>query len=388
MPLEATGDPVTNGLSSLEKRVLNPRPFRHYRKTYSLMEVRVGLCVLALLASIAAWISWRGSHPAAWVFGGVTPLDVGTGGTGTAAPSRVDLQAKGPGGAALARGPMPAHLAPQGWHEGPVARFNADNLYEKIDGRADYFLSRGFRSLACVTLEREGAGATVDLELYELSSAENALAALAGEKPPEVASSEASGTTWFAARNALCMARGSYYARILGSDESADVLAELAFVRRRLDASLRAGERASAGMLLQQALGVPADKVTYEGENAFSFGFARDVHVAALPDGETEAFLVQAPDDTSARALAARFVDGFAGYGEKVDRAGTTWIKDRYLGSFARATSQGRFVVGVRSAPNIEAGEDAIARLTRALASGAPSPPPRSRGASKDSRDG
>ena len=36
---------------------------RHYRREYSLTEVRIGLVVLLLLALLITWIAWRGAHP-------------------------------------------------------------------------------------------------------------------------------------------------------------------------------------------------------------------------------------------------------------------------------------------------------------------------------------
>ena len=96
----------------------------------------------------------------------------------------------------------------------------------KINGRADFFLSRGFRSLTFVTLEGP-SGTAVDVELYDLGSTENALGAFAAEKPPETKAASGGGTSWYVARNALFLARGASYVRAIGSDESPAVLAQL-----------------------------------------------------------------------------------------------------------------------------------------------------------------
>jgi hypothetical protein len=340
---------LADGLSARETRVFNPRPRRHHRPRYSLAEVRIGAGVVALLGLIAGWVAWRGAHPDPDLFG--EPKGAG------AAAARV-----------VERGALPPALAAFGWRERGLARFGPDRLYEKIDGRADYFLSRGCRSLSFVTLEREASAATaVDLELYDMGSAQNALGALAGEKPPEVRASSAAGTQWYAVRNALFLSRGSHYARAIGSDESAEVQAQLAALRSALEARLPAGERPWSHALFADALGVAPDRIEYHRENAFSFGFARNVHAALLDDGESEAFVAPSADAGAAQALAERFERGFLEYGTAVPRGGATWVKDRYLGSFARAQSEGAMVLGIRGAPRIEAAEAALARLRVAV---------------------
>lgn len=307
--------------------------------------------VLALLAAIAGWIAWRGRHPDPTLFADPHAL--------------LD-----PGVSTVARGVLPAGLAPSGWQESGLARFDAENLYVKIDGRADFFLARGFKDLAFVTLRQTGEAAAVDVEFYDLGSPENAGSALAGEKPPEIPAQSTDGSTWYVARNALFVARGPYYVRAIGSDESAPVLAELEHLRGVLASSLAAGATSWADALFYGKLGIAAGRVAFQQENAFSFGFAKDVYVATLADGDTELFVTKAADAAAATALASRFDKGFLEYGDPAPRGGVTWVKDRYLGSFARAASVGDTVVGVRGAAKVEDAEQALARLREAVGAG------------------
>src|SRR5690606_16831750 len=112
-------------------------------------------------------------------------------------------------------------------------------------------------------------------------------------------------------RNAAFLARGRHYARLIGSDESPPVVAE---VRRLLDVFRRAlpGEALPWGFaLFTDQLKIDAARVTYVKSNAFSFGFARDVFKAQLSPAESkddvEAFVVASADEPAARALAAQF---------------------------------------------------------------------------------
>ncbi len=371
-----------SGLDASERRVLNPRPFRVFRKSYSVTEAKAGAVVLLGLALLGSWVAWRGAHPDPGLFADPAVAASGsvaiTGVEGRRAPdgpspagaSRAEPARNEPssGGAATAadRGALPASLAAPGWSERAVSRFDAENLYVKIDGRADFFLSRGFRSLTFVTLEGP-SGAAVDVELYDLGSTENALGALAAEKPPETKAASGGGTSWYVARNALFLARGGSYARAIGSDESPAVLAQLETLRKAFEGAIAAGEKPWTVALFSDALGLPPDRLQYAAQNAFSFGFARNVTSATLDDGETELFVLPAGDAAKAKTLSTKFEEGFLSYGEKVAAAGASWVKDRYLSTFSRTIAAGTMVVGVRGAPDLPKGAEALAKLEKAV---------------------
>ncbi|MBK9965875.1 MAG: hypothetical protein IPP07_13610 [Holophagales bacterium] len=366
------------GLDASERRVLNPRPFRVFRKTYSVTEAKAGAAVVVLLALVAAWVAWRGAHPdPSLVADPATPTAPAEAPVAlSAAPARsapdavpsVPPVAPDRGNLPVApdRGVLPAALAGKGWSEGPLARFDAENLYVKINGRADFFLARGFRSLTFVTLSGP-AGAVVDVELYDLGSPENALGAFSAEKTPEAKPKSGGGTSWYVARNALFVARGASYVRAIGSDESPAVVAQLEHLRKTFEGGIAAGEKPWTVALFGDALGLPPDRLQYTAESAFSFGFARNVSSATLDDGETELFVLPAGDEGKAKALSAQFEKGFLSYGEKAVVAGEPWIKDRYLGAFSRAKAAGTFVVGVRGGPEVAKAAEALAKLERAV---------------------
>jgi hypothetical protein len=361
-----------SGLDATERRVLNPRPFHILRKTYSVTEAKAGGAVLAILVLVAAWVGWRGAHPDPSLFADPASVAPARGVAVVEAEGRrahdgpVFAGAPPTSAAPRGRGGLPEGLAGSGWSEEAPSRFDAEDLYVKIDGRADFFLARGFRSLDSVMLSGP-ADAAVDVELYDLGSPENALGAFSAEKPPETKAASGGGTSWYLARNALFVARGSSYARALGSDESPVVLAQLEHLRKAFESGIAAGEKPWTVALFGDALGVPPDRLQYAAENAFSFGFARNVSSATLDDGETELFVLPAGDVANATALAAKFEEGFLSYGEKTVVAGTSWIRDRDLGAFSRATVAGTMVVGVRGAPEAAKATEALAKIERAV---------------------
>ena len=179
--------------------------------------------------------------------------------------------------------------------------------------------------------------------------------------------SSGGGTTWYVARNALFLARGESYARAIGSDESPAVLAQLETLRKAFEGGIAAGEKPWTVALFADALGLPPDRLQYAAENAFSFGFAKNVTSATLDDGETELFVLPAGDAAKAKTLSAKFEEGFLSYGEKVAAAGASWVKDRYLSTFSRTVAAGTMVVGVRGAQDMAKGAEALAKLEKAV---------------------
>lgn len=324
---------------------------RSHRRTYSRTEFRLGFVVLLGLGAVATWVAWRGAHPDPALF---------------EVPAHLLQQ----GGAAPAdRGPVPAGLAPGGWREAQLAVFDAGNLYEKIDGREDYYKSFGFEKLYFVSLvEEAGAARSVDLELFDLGRAPNALGAYAGERPPEVRPRVDANGMAHTSANALFLTRGRYYARAIGADTTAATRAALGHVERVLEAGLAGEPLPWAYALFAGTMAFDPGRVSYMAENAFSFGFARDVY-AVLLDDESQLFVVACEGGDAARSLAEQFAAGFRELADGEEASGgATWLRDRYLGAWSAAVGRERWVAGVRGAASVARGVASLERLQRGLA--------------------
>jgi hypothetical protein len=273
------------------------------------------------------------------------------------------------GAEAANRAPFPDGLAAAGFSAGPVAHYDASNLYEKINGREDYYKSFGFRRLHWVSLAANNDPArTVDVELFDLGTAANALGAYAGERPPESTPQLDAAGMWHRARNASFATQGRYYARIVGADETPEVLAQVEHVRAALAAALPREPLPWGYALFAGGMKVDPGRVTYVTENAFSLGFARRVFTAKLDDGDLEVFVVACVDPEAARSLAGQFAQGFRDYGEDGGRThGHAWVRDRYLHTVATATAHGAWVIGVRGAADPAGGAGALRRLVAAI---------------------
>jgi hypothetical protein len=357
-----------------DDRLFVQQGFRHYRRRYSLTEVRWGLAVGATLLLITAWVAWKGAHPDPSLYSDgaalLKPAEAAKPELATSAPATVSAMATA-AAAPTGRGPLPANLAGGGWTEDKIATYDEENLYVKIDGRADYFRAFGFSRLTSVLLVRDGdAATTIDVEMYDLRTPPNALGAYGGERPQNAKVEVTAGGLHHFDRNALFMARGPYYIRVLGSDESAVVTSKLHALADQMIAGVAAPPLPWAyGVVLGQ-MGVGADKMTYFAKNAFSLGFADDVwSVRPLgKDHDLELFLSARQDAGAARALAGKLQKAFAELGSAAGkRKGIALVKDQFLGLYSAATNQDRFVLGVRGADTADAAVEEIEKLRAAL---------------------
>jgi uncharacterized protein DUF6599 len=391
----------SEGRGGSDERIFVRDGLRSFRRTFRVAEVYWGLGTGAVLLGILGWVAWKGAHPDPSLFDMSAALAVGSPAQ-TPAVAPVERRAGQRMGAPHAsaapepavtheattseaatsettgvtrdRGPLPAGLASDGFREGKLSAYTSENLYIKIDGRASYFQSFGVKSMHTVTLEGPPErGTSVDVEVYDLAESRNAIGAYNGERPPGLESTVADGSTYHFDRNAAFLARGPYYVRVIGSDESPLVVAE---VRRLVDLFRREihGEALPWGFaLFVDQLKLAPSTVTYVKSNAFSFGFARDVYKATLsaPDSkdDTEAFVVATAGAEAARAMEKKYAEGFSSLGAAAGstKAHARLFKDEFLGTFSAVMPVERWLVGVRGAASAAQAAEVLTSLERGL---------------------
>jgi hypothetical protein len=358
-----------------EDRLFVRDGWRHYRRRYSVVEVRWGLVTLAVLLVFGGWIWWRGHHPldpslfsdGASLLKTATPKTVVSAEPATSAPA-----AAAPAAPTTDRGPLPATLAGAGWREDKITQFDPENLYVKIDGRADWFKGFGFRRLYSVLLVSEKDPATtVDVEMYDLAKTENALGAYGGERAPDAKPEVSEGGLHHLARNALYMARGQYFVRVIGSDETPAITEKLRALIPVLSTGIKGDPLPWAYGYFVGGLGLDPGAVSYAVANAFSFSFARDVW-SARPKGKNddlELFVAAKASAAEARKLTEQLHKGFLGFGAAAGKlSGVPLVKDQFLNAFTAVKASDRFVLGVRGAATKEMLGEELGKLETALA--------------------
>jgi len=380
-------EPSGRKLGAGEARVFVRDGLRSYRRSYSRSEVYWGAGIAACLVGVLLWVRYKGAHPdpslsdmSAALVPSASPA------LGASGAERTPIADRGPGSGPSSsvegkpaasepssdRGPLPPGLAAGAFRESKVGAYTPENLYVKIDGRAEFYLSFGVKSMHAVTFEAS-SGASVEIELYDLGAANNALGAYNGERAPGAESTHDSGSTFRIDHNAAFLARGPYYARFVGSDETPEVVSEVKRLLAALSQQLPGEELPWAFSLFVDQLKLSPSQVGYARENAFSFGFARDVYKASLSPADSqenlEAFVAVKSDAAAAASAAKQYQQGFASLGSAAGKtpAGVPLFKDEFLGSFSSATSTERWVIGVSAAPSAARAHEVLQQLERGL---------------------
>lgn len=364
--------------SNPNDRLFNPHGFKHFRRTYSWRELYWGFVVGLVLLAIGGWVAYKGAHPdpelwndqAALIKKPRPRVVTGSSQQKDSAPT-VQLRHSAPPQRRIATEAdrlLPDALADEGWQKKSTSQFDANNLYEKINGRAGYFQSFGVKMLYFSTLQHKTQSSIIiDIEMYDMGHANNALGAYAGELDARSHPVVGADGMYHLRRNALFISRGRYYLRLIGSDENATVRQKLESLRKFFYQHLQGTPLPWAYGLFVSRLSVKASAISYKRENAFSFDFGKDVYTAQIGEN-TYVFISAQQDAKSAQTLSGRYREGFLSYGESEKSAdGIEWVKDRYISTYATAVAVERWVIGVQGATTRKLAEDWLQRLRKAV---------------------
>ena len=95
---------------------------------------------------------------------------------------------------------------------GRESSYDRDNLYEYVNGHAEFFLTSGFVSLAVADYAPESGG-QVTVEMYDMENGQNAKGTLMSEKGNS-RFVESIGSAAFAQKGSFLFSKGRYYVRL------------------------------------------------------------------------------------------------------------------------------------------------------------------------------
>jgi hypothetical protein len=262
---------------------------------------------------------------------------------------------------------LPFTDLPPGWTVGKsgerhLETFNAENLYEKIDGRAESFLQYGVKGMAYTFYHPTGdPSSELQLYVYELADSLKALGKYGSEKPEEV-QTVAIGTEGYSAAGSTLFYSGKYYTQIVSTQDDPKFSAIALELARRVAARQQAGgaptpsggtpssSPAVAGTGTQPTATAeapkPADAVTkpapaevtpatyfallpaknrqgdakYVAQDVFGYSFLSDVFMADYKEGNVgwQGFLRPYRDAKEAKAMLDQYIAGVKKDGAEV----------------------------------------------------------------------
>jgi hypothetical protein len=301
-------------------------------------EKAVSACVLAVLAAVVVWLflQQRNFDPA------VTAATMG--GPAAAAKAPQDLLRSWPEG-------ISSMGAPEA--------FTPTSLSDKIDGKADLYLSAGFLSLASQRLKvAVGSAAWLEMFVFDMGSPSNAYSVFSSQRRPGAADAGVADYS-YQAENELCLVLGRYYVELVGSERSEQVMHAAQSVAQAYAGATKVAEHADVGAekALFPQVGLIADSIALVPSDVFGFDGLRDVFVARYREGTSELtlFAARRPSEAdsakASRDLLAFFVDDCGG---KADEAPSGAGIVALEGRFEAVAAVGPYLVGVHQAPDRE----------------------------------
>jgi len=325
---------------------------RRYRRTnFGTLEKILGALILvALAALVAAFVGQFVAGPQhaaiAQPTGETTPT--------SAAPA---VARAGDADASVTAGPDPfPGPGVAEWTAPPQAsHYTPDNLYIKIDGRADLYLqyhviAMTFGAYAHLT----DPSRTIDVYWYDMGQPENALGIYRTESPPEVTAVPV-GREGYQGGGAVFFVKGSSYVQVMptGPDES-DGPAVLAIAGRIAGLIQDASGDEWASKILP-AKGRVEGSIEYAASDVFDLDFLENVYTADYErgDGRIKLFIHRAESEAAAAAVFEKYKAFFGEFGkiiwtdpdasrrivagEAADVIDAVFVKGRYLGGVSAA---------------------------------------------------
>jgi hypothetical protein len=254
----------------------------------------------------------------------------------------------------------------------PAQSYGPETLSDKIDGKAELYLSAGFKEMSCRSFGLGAGGAThVDVYLYDMGSAPNAYAVFSGQRRAGSPNSSLTANAYTTA-NALFFTQGKYYVEIVGDRAAETLQKSLEAYAAALLAKLPAvGEAKDAAALFPKE-GLARDTVRLSAADTFGLEGFNQVLTGeySLKDGKATGFIAERDTPAQAQAEAKRYLEFLAANGYlKVPTTGPLAQLPIFAldNSFEIVFVEGRTLAGVHDATTLTAALELAATLRTAL---------------------
>lgn len=264
---------------------------------------------------------------------------------------------------------------------GNLERYNADTLYEKINGRAPAYFEFNFQELTCRSFSVSGqTGQFLDVYLYRMDTPLNAFGIFSMERDPGGQPVDFA-LDGYRSEMGYFLRVGNIYVQLLASSPDAPVMATAEAYARLLVHQLPANDLGLEGRQLLPPEGQIPGSLTYINSNAYGQEVLSNVFEARYgPPGSEVTYFAQANSDApTALANWNRLRDFFAKYG-RLDESPTwpgvdSFVSESY-GQWYVIYVRDRFVAGVVTAPTREMALEFVRNQVTSTPTSKPSPPP------------
>jgi len=320
-------------------------------------ETRIGILILALLAGIAGGVYFTQSRFDPGYYSVTLMKDEAAQGRRSALPPR-DFS------------PMPSYLPENLIPMGPEEAYDRQTLSDKIDGKAELYLSSGFVKLSARRFaRRKDPKNWLELFIFEMSDPTSAFSVYSTQRRKDATPVEL-GVSAYATEGALFFTNGPQYVEIVSA--SKDLAEDMVALAKNL---VEAGPRYRGGQT-ESSLFPPEfldeSSVSLIMSDVFGFSGLDRVYTARYGFGNDQitAFISKRRDPEEAAGLAAAYgrflVDNGGVEAGEIAGAPDSRIY-KVFDTYEVVLYSGKFFAGVHEADNIEKAKDVASRIYRKL---------------------
>ncbi len=356
--------------------VINPRRFQLLRTVIPRTENIVSVVILGALALLIIWVATtRDNYDPA--FRDIAPelLAKSEADRKLYVPPLKRLADSTPGtqtaAAVPALGLFPGSIVSDGWAiASRVREFDADTLFEKINGEAPKFTKQGFQSLHYVVLASTATDEEIGIELFDQGDKGGSLGIFSDHQSATSQVENANGVTFFRTSIGAIGRRGQYFFRIIGDADTETVQSKAVQIATAMQALRADSEESPPGLaLLANGMGVDPQRISFQKANVFKFDFANDFWFGKISDdSNARLFAHEAKSPDEASDLQTRLLDDLGFDLEVVTEADDhTILLHGFLKNYFALGVSDEWVFGVENAESPEDAADAIAKFTEIL---------------------
>ncbi len=222
---------------------------------------------------------------------------------------------------------MVNNLTPKDWKiYDKVMHFTAENLYEQINGRAEYYIAYDVIGMTFASFDKKtDSDFSTNLSIYDMGTPMNAFGVFSGERSLNFQRFELGRDAYRSGANYYIW-HGQYYIQII----ALDTLEEIKFVGSELAKKLTnllqdSGEPVWGLTVLPKANRVP-QSIQYFVADALGLDFMRNTYTAKYYKGETELSIFLSKQNSSETAL--RTLNKFTAHAEQYGKGINSISKD------------------------------------------------------------
>ena len=261
---------------------------------------------------------------------------------------------------------LPENLIPLGLEE----TFDPETLSDKIDGKAELYLSSGFVKLSTRRFAAKADPKSwLELFIYEMGDPTNAFSVYSVQKRKDSRPVDL-GVSAYATQDALFFVSGPRYFEIISA--SPDISAEMTALAKNLVKAepAHAGQQAESSLFPPESL--DESSISLHMSDVFGFSGLDRVYTAGYgtQKGQVTAFISRRKDPEEAAGLAAAYgrflIENGGTEAGRIDDAPDSKIY-KVFDTYEVVLHRGQFFAGAHEADNLESATEIASRIYRKL---------------------